>query len=99
MWEPTFDAWKEELDKGKFQYIFCTWKKSAEYFAKLYNNVFYLPHCMDDRIFKDYGMKKSILFMQMGRKNQTIHKLILDFQSILNFEMNKLAILAKKIYE
>jgi glycosyltransferase involved in cell wall biosynthesis len=90
-WESQYEEWEKLFELIQPTAIFLAYKQSVEYFSKKYSNVFFLPQSMDKTYFHDYAENKSRLFMQMGRKNEVIHEMILDYlkrHDIENVEKN-----------
>lgn len=79
VWEPEFSDWKKSFDDIDLDYIFFGYKKSSEYFRNLGYNAFWVPLSGDFEIFKPYGEEKTRMFMQMGRRNEDLHKKILAY--------------------
>ena len=79
-WEADYNEWKILFSYINPSHIFLAYQASVEYFSKKFSNVFFIPQSMDEKFFypRD-GIIKSRLFMQMGRKNQKIHEMILDY--------------------
>lgn len=80
-WEPQYTEFEKIFKTIEPQYLFCTYLKSAKYFqtALPKTNVFWLQQSMDKTVFYDYKNKKTRIFMQMGRKNESLHKKTLGF--------------------
>lgn len=78
-WEIQYKEWNRLFSIIKPAYIFFAYKSSKEYFQYIYNNVYFLPQSMDDSSFYPRNIPKERLFMQMGRKNTNIHKMILRY--------------------
>jgi hypothetical protein len=78
-WETQYVEWEKMFDYIRPTTHFFAYKQSVAYFSQKYENVFFLPQSMDRTFFHDYSEKKSRLFMQMGRKSETIHKMILQY--------------------
>lgn len=75
-WTSLYDRWLWAFKEIKPQHIFLAYKQSAEYFRDLLGeHVHYLPQSFDNEFFKDYGLEKSRLFMQMGRQVPILHEL------------------------
>lgn len=84
-WEAQYKDWEEIFRYINPDYIFLAYKASVDYFSKIFSNVFFLPQSMDEAFFfPRKGYKKERLFMQMGRKNQKIHKMILEYLHMKN---------------
>lgn len=78
-WESNYNEWEKAFDTIKPTYIICTYKKSVEYFSQKYKNVYCVQQSMDKTIYKDYHNEKTNLFMQMGRRNECLHKMVLAY--------------------
>ena len=88
-WQPEFDEWQNYFDKINPDYIFFGYKKSAEHFKSLGYNAYWIPLSADFEIFNDYGLDKTRLFMQMGRRNDDLHEKILAYLKKHNLEDNR----------
>lgn len=78
-WEAQYKEWNQFFSMINPAYIFFAYKSSKEYFQNIYNNVYFLPQSMDEKFFYPRNLSKEHLFMQMGRKNMGIHKMILNY--------------------
>ncbi|MDQ0339006.1 spore maturation protein CgeB [Caldalkalibacillus uzonensis] len=61
----------------------------ARYFPEYVNRFIWLPRHVNPRIFKDYGLKKDIDYLLMGRVNKDVypfrHKMVRKMKSIKGF--------------
>lgn len=79
-WESEYKEWEELFSYIKPSYIFLAYQASVEYFSQKFSNVYFLPQSMDENFFYPrVEIEKTRLFMQMGRKNQKIHDMILHY--------------------
>lgn len=78
-WEPQYKEWDEVLSDIAPSYIFLAYKQSVQFFAPKYKNVFWLPQSMNKKYFFDRKKEKTRMFMQMGRRTEKIHRLILKY--------------------
>lgn len=78
-WESHYERWEKMFFLIKPKFIFMAYKSSKEYFAKLFENVFFIPQSMDEKYFYPRDVRKKRLIMQMGRKNSRIHNVILNY--------------------
>lgn len=79
IWEAEYDKWEALFDFIKPSYIFLAYQASVDYFSMKFSNVFFLPQSMDEKFFYPREIQKTRLFMQIGRKNQKIHEMILNY--------------------
>lgn len=79
MWEPEFEDWRKMFDEIEADYVFCGYKKSAEYLKEKGYNAYWVPLSGDFEVFKPYNEKKTRLFMQMGRRNEDLHIKMLEY--------------------
>ena len=78
-WETQYQIWDDLFSFINPTVLFLAYKQSCIYFSKRYQNVVWLPQSMDTSFFRDYGEGKTRLFMQMGRRNERIHEMILEY--------------------
>jgi hypothetical protein len=78
-WEPEYPEWDACFEYIGVDYIFLSYYQSVDYFKKKYEKTFLSPQSADERFFHDYGLKKERLFMQMGRRTESIHQKILNY--------------------
>lgn len=88
VWEPEFDDWQKAFDEINPDYIFFGYKKSCEHFKNLGYNGYWVPLSGDFEIFKPHDVKKTRMFMQMGRVNDDFHQKILKYLKDHNMEDN-----------
>ena len=88
-WQPEFDDWQKTFDDIGLDYLFFGYRKSAEHFAQLGYNAYWIPLSADFEIFNDYHFEKTRMFMQMGRKNDDLHEKILDYMKKNNIDDNR----------
>ena len=79
VWEPEFEDWLSAMKQIDADYIFCGYKKSAEYFVQNGFKGYWVPLSGDFEVFKPYNEKKTRLFMQMGRRNEDLHIKMLEY--------------------
>ncbi|MHB8131765.1 MAG: hypothetical protein ACYDEX_22550 [Mobilitalea sp.] len=78
-WSSVIDLWKEELSAGGIECVFCSNKNSVHTFEIAGFKTFYVPYSMNEKYFYPRECKKTHLFMQMGRKNKTLHEYVLKY--------------------
>lgn len=78
-WESDYGQWEAILDEIQPKCIFFAYKKAKEHFSAKFANCFYMPQSMDTKYFYDYGQNKKRLFMQMGRRTESLHRLVLQY--------------------
>ena len=78
-WEPEFEDWLKAIKEIDADYIFCGYKKSAEFLAEKGFNAYWVPLSGDFEVFKPTEEKKTRLFMQMGRRNEDLHIKMLEY--------------------
>ena len=89
VWEPEFDGWNKQFSEIDPDYIFFGFKKSYEHFKELGYNCYWVPLSGDYEVFKPYEVEKTRMFMQMGRKNEDLHKKILAYMEKHGIEDNR----------
>ena len=79
-WTQRVDQWKSLLKEAGVDCVFCSYKASVKVFREFIKDVYYLPQSMNEKYFypRNTG-EKTHLFMQMGRKNQTLHEWVLRY--------------------
>lgn len=77
-WEPEFDDWQKTIDEIDPDYVFFCFKQTWEHYKDIYN-CYWIPQSADLDIFKPLDIKKSRLFIQMGRVNTGLHEAILAY--------------------
>lgn len=78
-WEPEYDTIISLLKDIGPKYIFFAYHQTAEALRTQFNRVYVLPQSMDREYFHSYKVSKTRLFMQMGRRNERIHNLIISY--------------------
>lgn len=78
VWESKYDQYKKLFDFICPKLIFFAYKEAWKYFKKDFNS-FFIPQSMDSAYFFPRKCKKSRLFIQIGRRNEKIHNLILEY--------------------
>ena len=78
-WETAYDEWEKIFRQISPSFIFLAYKHSYEYFSKIFDNVHFLPQSMDSEYFHERKCEKTRMFMQMGRRSDKIHKMILTY--------------------
>lgn len=78
-WESKVEEWKDVLTTAKVDYVLCAYKNSVSQFRKFIKNVEFLPQSMNSRWFYPRKVKKTRLFMQIGRKNSTLDSYVLRY--------------------
>ena len=78
-WESDYEKWTDILEEIKPCYIFFAYKKATMHFSKKFNNCYYMPQSMDINFFFDHKREKGRLFMQMGRRTELLHSIVLDY--------------------
>ncbi len=89
VWEPEFEDWRRVIEDICADYIFCGYKKSAEYFTSLGLNAYWVPLSGDFEVFKPTDQIKTRLFMQMGRRNDDLHEKMLAYLKKHGLEDNR----------
>ena len=89
-WEPKYEEFEKIFKKIRPQYLFCTYLKSAEHFKRVLSEtrVYWLQQSMDKTVFYDYGEEKKRLFIQMGRKNESLHHYVFEYLDHNKIENN-----------
>lgn len=79
-WYSHLEQWKKVLVKINVKIVFCSNKASISTFQNFIENVYYLPYSANEHWFYPRAnVKKTHLFMQMGRKNKTLHEYVLRY--------------------
>lgn len=79
-WYLHLDKWKQVLKEINADIVLCSNKATVKEFKKFIDKVYYLPYSMNEKWFYPRNnAKKTHLFMQMGRKNTTLHEFILKY--------------------
>lgn len=79
-WASRVEQWKKILKEAGVDCVFCSNKASVEVFKSFIKSVYYLPYSMNEKYFYPRNTsEKTHLFMQMGRKNQTLHEWVLRY--------------------
>lgn len=78
-WEPEYGHWLGLLRNLQPDAVFFAYYQSYEFFSASLPHCHFLPQSMDARFFRDYGMPKTRMFMQMGRRVDSIHDMILRY--------------------
>lgn len=89
VWEPEFNDWQKAFDDIGLDYIFFGFKQSSEYYNSLGYNAYWVPLSGDFEVFKPHDVKKTRLFIQMGRRNDNLHEKILSYLKKHNMEDNR----------
>lgn len=80
-WEPNWDEFDEIFQQIRPFALCFAFKKTMEHFAKRYENCWFMPQSVNDQYFFDRNLKKERLFMQMGRRTEPLHKMVLNYLS------------------
>lgn len=80
-WESRYERMEAVFNYVRPDYIFLAYRKSVEYFNKVYSNVYWIPQSMDTNYFFDRDIEKTRLFMQMGRRTESLHMMVLDYMA------------------
>lgn len=75
-WEPEYDHWEGLFSHLPLHAVFFAYRQSYEHFSRLFDFCHFLPQSWDDRVFHDQGVAKTRLFLQMGRRVESIHGMI-----------------------
>lgn len=86
VWEKYYNEWDKLFHEIKPKYIFFAYKQAKLHFESEFCSIF-VPQSMDRTFFYPRETKKGRLFMQMGRKNERIHKMILEYLSEHNIPL------------
>ncbi len=78
-WESQWEKWKKIFDEINPWAICFAYKKSKEHFSELISNCWFLPQSMDSRYFHDYEKGKERLFMQVGRRTDKLHNMVINY--------------------
>jgi len=78
-WSSRVQEWRHVLTNAKVEYVLCSNKKAVDVFSDFCRKAGYLPYSMNGDIFYPRDCMKKHLFMQMGRKNQTLHDYVLRY--------------------
>ena len=78
-WATRVNQWKDILHKSGVNTVFLSNKASLTVFDKFIDNVFYLPYSMNQKWFYPRNLEKTHLFMQMGRKNESLNSFVLQY--------------------
>lgn len=78
-WEPEYGHWLGLLQNLQPDAVFFAYYQSYEFFSARLPHCHFLPQSMDARYFRDYGLPKQRMFMQMGRRVDSIHEMILRY--------------------
>ena len=87
-WEPEYEEWEKVLDELRPDYIFFSFKQNLDHFKKIYENSYWVAQSANQYYFKDLGLKKERLFIQMGRVNKPLHEKILAYLEKKGLEDN-----------
>ncbi len=78
-WEPEYGRWQGIIEDLKPDYLLFSFKQNFEDFKERYGNCFWVPQSANTYYFKDLGIGKTRLFIQMGRVNPAMHGMILNY--------------------
>lgn len=78
VWEAHYSEYKKMFDFISPKLIFLAYREAYRYFKKEYN-CWFIPQSMDTDFFYPRNVEKKRLFMQMGRRNEKIHIMILKY--------------------
>lgn len=82
VWESEYYIWEKCFNYIDPDFIFFAYKEACEAFGKKGKwSTYFVPQSMDERFFHERNIDKSRLFMQMGRKNMSVHNMILNYLS------------------
>ena len=79
-WEKNYNQWMNLFEYINPYAIFFAYKNTADFFSQKRSRIYFLPQSMDTKYFFPHEeVSKDRLFMQMGRKNNTIHHMTLEY--------------------
>ncbi|MDO4955203.1 MAG: glycosyltransferase [Akkermansia sp.] len=78
-WEPDYRHWEGVFSHIPLHAVFFAYRQSYDYFSRLFDFCHFLPQSWDDSVFHDQGVPKTRLFLQMGRRVESIHGMILRY--------------------
>ena len=91
-----FDSWEtqwaefEELLKSIKPFAICfAYKRSTEFFSKRFENCWFVPQSMDSSCFHEYNVDKSRYFIQIGRRTEPLHNMVLSWLASKNIVATK----------
>lgn len=86
-WESRYSELEELLNFIKPSLMFFPYIEAKKYFDKKYNSCF-IPQSMDEKYFYPRKVEKHRMFMQMGRRNEKIHNMIMNYLENRNLSMD-----------
>lgn len=88
-WEKQWNQYEEIFNEIDPWAICFAYKKAANHFSLVRKNCWFMPQSMDIRYFHDYNIEKSRLFMQMGRRTEPLHDIVISYLESKNIEDNE----------
>lgn len=95
VWETMYKKYSEILKIIKPKMIFFAYKEAYLHFKKQYMS-FFVPQSMDETFFYPRHIKKRRLFIQIGRKNEKIHNLIIKYLNKNNIKLDDTSYIYEK---
>lgn len=78
-WGSRINTWAEVINYIGVEFIFCSNLKSVDIFNNFCKRAFFLPYSMNTKYFHPRSFNKSRLFIQLGRKNRTLHEYTIKY--------------------
>lgn len=78
-WEPQYGHWQGLFSHIPLMAVFLAYRQSYEHFSRIFDFCHFLPQSWDDRVFHARPLPKTRLFLQMGRRVESIHRMIMDY--------------------
>lgn len=85
-WEPQYEHWQGLFSHIPLKAVFLAYRQSYEHFSRIFDFCHYLPQSWDDSVFHDQGVPKTRIFLQMGRRVESIHRMIMDYMQARGIE-------------
>lgn len=85
-WQPQWKNYDLVLEEINPWAVCFAYKKTVEYFSGKFRRCWFIPQSMDVQYFHEYNEKKERIFMQMGRKTEALHEMILEYMEANNIE-------------
>lgn len=78
-WEPKWMEFQAILKEINPKAICFAYDKAVKHFSQWFENCWLMPQSMNLKYYHEYNLSKRRLFMQMGRKTECIHEMIINY--------------------
>ena len=86
VWESKYELYEEMYNYISPQLIFFAYKAACIHFSNSYR-CYFVPQSMDINFFYPRNIEKTRLFIQIGRRNENIHSMILKYMQDKNIPL------------